>query len=461
MIYRLVFTSLFLLSLPIIGQAQEKSLHDLVNHRQYSEAILFADNLTTADSTDYATMYSLAQAYDGLLMYRAAYSYYHHCYMMDTANIDILNPLARAAVNMGRATEAEGFYKKVLATDSLNFYANHQLARLYYQTGNYQEATIIYQRLIETNDRNPALLSALGDCFTKQEMLLPATSSYFLAYNYNRENVTLASALINSLLRLGGDYKPDALAICDTALHYNPNNKLLMQNKGMALYANERYADADTSYTQLMAEGDSSYLTLKYAGMSKYYAGQFYKAIEPFEAAYLQDTTSVEVCLYLGSSLGKTYDRKRAFEMLDKAEEAMKTPDIYLRFLKTFRAETYRRDNDYETSCRLYYELWKENQRIDYLTNIFEMNGRKESSSEVDRSEALFINILYAEKMLERNDERSIQFLSRMRKQLLSVYNEMFFSLEKSATLLAPDGKKSTITMQELLALIEKMPESE
>jgi hypothetical protein len=234
-----------------------------------------------------------------------------------------------------------------------------------------------------------------------------------------------------------------------------------MQNKGMALYANERYADADTTYTQLMAEGDSSYLTLKYAGMSKYYAGQFYKAIEPFEAAYLQDTTSVEVCLYLGSSLGKTYDRKRAFEMLDKAEEAMKTPDIYLRFLKMFRAETYRRDNDYETSCRLYYELWKENQRIDYLTNIFEMNGRKESSSEVDRSEALFINILYAEKMLERNDERSIQFLSRMRKQLLSVYNEMFFSLEKSATLLAPDGKKSTITMQELLALIEKMPESE
>ena len=231
--YRLAILFLSFCCLPFTVQAQQKdSLQNLVNRRQYAEAIVWADSLTALDSTDYVTMYTAGQAYDGLLRYRVAYDYYYHCYLMDTTNVDILNTLARTAINLGKAADAEYFFQKVLASDSLNFYTNYQLARLYYQLGDYEKAISIYQRLIEVNEQNPALLTALGDCYTKLGVTSNAFFSYFFAYNYNRENAGLASALINTMLRLGGNYIADALAICDTALYYNPGNRQLLRDKG-------------------------------------------------------------------------------------------------------------------------------------------------------------------------------------------------------------------------------------
>lgn len=271
--YRLVY--LLFCVLPFIGQAQEEnSLQELVNRKQYAAVIDKVETLTASDSSNFNTMYSIGQAYEGLLRYRKAYDFYHHCFYMDTTNIDVLNTVARTAINVGKGTEAEQLFRKVLETDSLNFYANHQLARLYYQTGDYEKSIKRYATLIEYNEQNSALLAGLGDCYTKMEQYFPAVSSYFLAYNYNRENAGLASNLINGMLRIGGDYTEEALAICDTALYYNPGNRQILRNKGMALYMNKRYAEADTLYTSLMETGDSTYITLKYGGICRYQAGR-------------------------------------------------------------------------------------------------------------------------------------------------------------------------------------------
>jgi len=299
MIYRLVF--LLFCVLPFAGQAQnEVDLGQLISNKHYSAVVDQVEHLTAIDSADFNTMYIIGQAYDGLLRYRNAYTYYTHCFNMDTTNTDMLNTLARTAINIGKGTEAERLFRKVLATDSLNFYANHQLARLYYQTGDYEKAIAQYMYLIEHNDQNSTLLAALGDCYSKQEQYFPATSSYFLAYNYNRENAGLASNLINSMLRMGGEYAVEALAICDTALFYNPGNRQIIRNKGMALYMNKMYAEADSLYTSLMEAGDSTYITLKYGGVSRYHAGQYLNSVEPLEAAFALDTISVDVCLILG-----------------------------------------------------------------------------------------------------------------------------------------------------------------
>lgn len=274
--YRLVY--LLFCVLPFIGQAQEEnSLQELVNRKQYAAVIDKVETLTASDSSNFNTMYSIGQAYEGLLRYRKAYDFYHHCFYMDTTNIDVLNTVARTAINVGKGTEAEQLFRKVLETDSLNFYANHQLARLYYQTGDYEKSIKRYATLIEYNEQNSALLAGLGDCYTKMEQYFPAVSSYFLAYNYNRENAGLASNLINGMLRIGGDYTEEALAICDTALYYNPGNRQILRNKGMALYMNKRYAEADTLYTALMETGDSTYITLKYGGICRYQAGRMHE----------------------------------------------------------------------------------------------------------------------------------------------------------------------------------------
>lgn len=441
--------------------AQKPNLQELVNRKQFAVVSAFADSLTPADSADYQTMYAIGQAYEGLLRYKEAYGVYQHCLLMDTANADVLNTLARTAINLGRAVDAERYFHRVLDADSLNFYANYQLARLYYQLGDYEKAIAKYEKLQDQDGGNSTLWQNKGDCYTRMELLPAAALCYFQAYNTNRENAGLASALINIMLRLGGDYVAEALAICDTALCYNTGNRQLLRNKGMALYMSKRYSEADTLYSALMAEGDSTYFTFKYGGASMYYGGQYLKSVEPLEWAYEKDTNAVEVCLLLGSALGKTYDRKRAYTLLDKAEEGMRPDPLLSTQLLLFRAETYDKDARPKDASRLYYEGWKLYperlnllQRISFLYSAFDQEQYTDDDS---RQRGLFIHYLYlTEHMKSDQDKRDI---ARCRPLLESFYQDAFFRSVSELPMRAPDGKKSMLSVVDLRALINSLPE--
>ena len=317
-------TVLLLCCLIFPGNAQEFNWQDLVNRKQYAAVIAHADSLTLADSSNYEIMNAIGQAYEGMLRYQKAYDYYRLCFSMDTTNLDILNILARTATNLGRAEDAERYFHQVLSADSSNFYANYQLARLYFQLGEYEKAVDAYEKLQAQNEDNTVLYRAIGDCYTRMEQYPSATTAYFQAYNLNRENAGLAVALVNSLYRMGAsspDYISEGIAICDTALFYNPGNRQLLRSKGLGLYIVKQFVQADSVYSSLLADGDSTYLTLKYGGASKYYAGLYMPSVDILDMAYEQDTTSVEVCLLLGSALGKTYDRKRAYDLFDRLSD--------------------------------------------------------------------------------------------------------------------------------------------
>ncbi len=99
--YRVLF--LLLCVLPVCEQAQQNGgeLQRLINNRQYVAVINQVGSLTAADSADFNVMYAIGQAYEGLLRYRNAYRFYNYCYRMDTTNVDLLNTLARTAINTG------------------------------------------------------------------------------------------------------------------------------------------------------------------------------------------------------------------------------------------------------------------------------------------------------------------------------------------------------------------------
>ena len=89
---------------------------------------------------------------------------------------------------------------------------------------------------------------------------------------------------VNTLYRMGvgsPDYILEGVAICDTALIYNPGNRQLLRSKALGLYMAKQFAQADSIYSGLLADGDSTYLTLKYGGASKYYAGLYMSRIRP------------------------------------------------------------------------------------------------------------------------------------------------------------------------------------
>lgn len=446
------------------GNAQDFNWQDLVNRKQYAAVIARANSLTLADSSNYEVLNAIGQAYEGMLRYRKAYDYYRLCLSMDTTNLDILNTLARTATNLGRAKDAERYFHQVLSADSSNFYANYQLARLYFQLGEYEKAVDTYEKLQAQNEDNTALYRAIGDCYSRMEQYPSATTAYFQAYNLNRENAGLAVALVNSLYRMGAsspDYISEGVAICDTALFYNPGNRQLLRSKGLGLYIAKQFVQADSVYSSLLADGDSTYLTLKYGGASKYYAGLYLPSVDVLEMAYEQDTTSVEVCLLLGSALGKTYDRKRAYDLFDKAETGLEPNRFLMNQLLAFRAETYQKDGKYKEASRLYYEAWKKNpDRLDFLGAIAHMYSEIDVSkyrSEEERKRGLFILILYMNESLKKKaDERTLVF---SRALLQSFYEDMFFRNVSEETVIDPDGKKSKVSIVDLRNLINQLPE--
>lgn len=439
-------------------KAQHSDLQMLVNQKKYTEVIGYTTCLNKSDSIDFKTMYAIGQAYEGVLKYNIAYKYYQHCLSLDTTHIDILNTIARTAAYIGKTKEAEKYFLQVLKQDSTDFYANYQLARLYMQAGRNTYAIDQFDYLLQQDSVNPVLLRNIGDCYSRMDNLPQAVIYYMKSFQQNKENAILASTLINTLLLM--QETENALMVCDTALQYNPDNLLLYQNKGLVLFTHKDYTEADHLYSNLIIEGDSSYKTLKYGAISKYYAGKYMDSIEPLELAFQKDTTSVEVCLFLGSALGRTYDRKKAFELFDHAEKLMQPNVAYVNMLKQFRAETLVRDGNIDKGATLYYELWMSNKKSNYLAQIWQLYRipyLAKTTKETLRQRYLFINTLIASEYLNENKGKTIQY--HVRKQLEQFHEDMFFRGIREHVMLSPDDKKTTITLEKLNALIQKLPD--
>lgn len=442
------------------GIAQHATLQELVDKRRYAEVLSYAATLQPADTADYATMYAIGQACEGMLKYRDAYRYYRRCLSIDSTQTDLLATASRMAANLGKAAEAETYLQQLRACDTTDFYANYQLARLYAQQGEYVKAIGRYEFLLQQDPENSVLMRLIGDCYNRMDYTVSAFRYYLNAFRREPENASLAASLSNLLLLL--QEPGEAAAVCDTSLRYHPNIRLLLQSKGLALFTMQKYAQADTVYSILMAQGDSSYNTLKYGGSAKYYAGQYMKAIEPLESAYQKDTTSVEVCLLLGSSLGRTFDRKRAFELFDNAEVLMRPQPALVDMLIRFRAETFDRDNQYHKANVLYYQLWTQSRRFDMLGRIWQRYRTSKMAEQSDdyRQRALFIHMLFATEYLKRPERRKDN-LVYLRSQLSQFQEEMFFRGMKQLPTLAPDGKKGICTEEQLQAIIRQLPQKE
>lgn len=453
---------LLLCVLSLMGQAQSSSLQELVNRKQFTQVIALADSLTAADSADYVTMSAIGQAYEGVLRYKEAYQCFRHCLSMDTANVDALNAVARAAINFGKIAEAKRCFQKVLETDTLNFYANNQLARLYYQLGDYGQSMEYYHTLASFESDNPSILAGLADCHVKKGTgpnTLIALSLYARALEINPENIRVASSLINTLLRMG-DGK-GALQVCDTALFYNPESRQIRQSQGMALYMTKNYLKADTVYTGLLAEGDSSFINLKYAGAARYMSGHALDAVDPLEFAYDADSTDVETVLLFGAALGKTYDRQRAYQLFDQAEECMKPKPFFVNLLTAFRGSTLERDGRFNEAEKIYYEAWKKDPtQLNFLYEISKNYWAIEPDlfkDEVKLQKTLFSKYTYLTEYMKRNE--SSKGLHSYRFFLEDLYQDAFFRSVSELTMLAPDGKKSKISLIDLRSLINSLPE--
>ena len=187
------------------------------------------------------------------LDYQSACPVYQRCLALDSTSVEAINAMARVSMNVGKTGEARLYFQKTLRQDSTNFYANYQLARLYAMEGNYPQAIKQYKWIQQqdTTQVNPLVYSQLADCFLKMDSLLAATACYYNAFMANREHVGVANGFVNCLLRLGDANIETAVQVCDTALKYNPGNRVLIKGKAMACFMHKSYDEADSLYQYL------------------------------------------------------------------------------------------------------------------------------------------------------------------------------------------------------------------
>ncbi len=340
--------------------------------------------------------------------------------LADSSNYEIMNAIGQAYEGMLRYQKAYDYYRLCFSMDTTNLDILNILARTATNLGRAEDAERYFHQVLSADSSNfYAIIDDSRDYKTRRYR-----KSLFLPI-------------------------------------YNPGNRQLLRSKGLGLYIVKQFVQADSVYSSLLADGDSTYLTLKYGGASKYYAGLYMPSVDILDMAYEQDTTSVEVCLLLGSALGKTYDRKRAYDLFDRAEKGLEPNRFLVNQLLAFRAETYQKDGRYKEASRLYYEAWKKNpERLDFLAAISHMYSEIDVSkfqSEEDRQRGLFILVLYMNESLKKKaDERTMVF---SRALLQSFYEDMFFRNVEEETMIDPDGKKSKISIVDLRNLINQLPE--
>ena len=395
------------------------------------------------------------------LDYQSAYPVYQRCLALDSTSVEAINAMARVSMNVGKTGEARLYFQKTLRQDSTNFYANYQLARLYAMEGNYPQAIKQYKWIQQqdTTQVNPLVYSQLADCFLKMDSLLAATACYYNAFMANREHVGVANGFVNCLLRLGDANIETAVQVCDTALKYNPGNRVLIKSKAMACFMHKSYDEADSLYQYLLQEGDSTFLNLKYAAASRYYAGRQLQSIPLLEKAYSRDTTDIETTLLLGAALGMTYDRKQAFRLFKQAEQLMQPAPAWVNLLLVSRGETLWRDGQEQEAILLFYQAWKKNpERLDYLYRIdAHLPNRGDGyKTDKERAQACFIKYKYVTEWIKTG--KSLKGFQRYQPFFQYIYEEAFFQEKQEIRLLSPTGEQesvSTTAFKELMNLLE------
>lgn len=462
---KLFSLSILLIICCLYVDAQSMHYKELLFNGQYKELIQLIQNEVPDNEIAGDTARTLAQAYEGLLKHREAYTYFGRWLSVDSTNIDALNATARMALHLGRIEEGERLYLQAHALDSTHFHSGLQLAKLHFQLKNFEKAYNYYYALLLQDTTNVSLLTSVGDCLT--EMGNPiAVNFYMEAVELNKENASLAIVLINALLGLR-QYAPElyvnsALKVCDTALVYNPDNKALLRSKGAIYYLMKEYHACDSIVSGLIAAGDSAIVNFRYVSLAKYNQDLFFDAIPYMERYYEDNTDNTEAAMILGVSLGRTFDRKRALALFDHVEEVIQPKEEMLYQLALQRGIVYQANGNKSESAKNYWQaaqVSKKNQRIllSRLTNLYYLDKRRfEEATPELYARGLFAHVAYLRNVEETPIDKENENNVAHAKSILSLFLEdMFFKDVNRLLMESPDGKKEWVTQEELERMVK------
>ncbi len=459
-----LFILILVTVLPLSSQSLEDSLNVYLNKKQFRQAIALGSRLMQNDQPiSPQSIYSLGQAYEGIMRYREAAALYNKVYEQDSLNTEYIYAKARVANNMGEFDNAEMLYQRIVREDSTDFFANNQLYYLYIQKKDYNSARDHLSRLLQADEENHVLWRRMGDFYSEQQLYGNAYLYYITAMNRNKNDWQAAHSLINSLLHLGEEEIKYALVVCDTAQLYNPDNIYLKRDRANIHYVLKEFEVADSLYSILIEEGDSTYQVVKYLGAARFNSKKYFQSIEPLELAHTIDSLSIEVNLLLGAALGKTYDSQMGLTLLHRVDSLLRPNPAIVMLSDQYKAEIMmKRKETEELGITLYYDIYKkDSSRLDIiyaLTSSYLSGTAFKNGDNISKQKGLFLISLTAERIVKTKNQSS-ETLNIFIKALQPYLEEMFFTGHDTYPTLSPDGKKGSISIKKINLLIKQLKE--
>ena len=328
--------------------AQSDEIRHAIKNYQYNQAIALLEE----EPAERDNLLLMSDCYEKLFNYESALSVYEQLLEDYPDEPGLLISAAECASKAGNSGLSLQYWVRTGSILPDNSFIQTQKVLAYYKDSKWDD-TIEQAKIVFEKDSVPILLRVTGDAYLKTDYADSAKWFYLKAIEKNPSDYLSVHNL--SGIYMKQEFFDGVIDVTDAYLeNINPDQQVIGQLNGVAHYSAGNYKEATERLKNNTLLGDSSYTTCFYLGMSLYAGRLYYESVDWLEKAYFQQNHDVNLLYYFGTTLSRTYDRKRGIEVLSEGVDKI---DIFIAMLYDFNcsfADAYLRSKNYSKAIEYY-----------------------------------------------------------------------------------------------------------
>ena len=275
-----------------------------------------------SQDTSAAIYYALAKNYYIMDKIPLALNYAKRSIELNTSKIEYYALLGDIFNSAKQNDSAAAIYEKIIDMDSSNYSAYYKLARIYENTKPLK-AIELYNKLTVLVGPDWSILMRVGELYEKLGDNDSAANSLVKLLTIDPSNIALQKLLIEIYER--GKKYDKALEIVNELLETSPEDLDAHERKAQLYILQNKWEDASREYDMLLKQPEVPFEGKLRIGIS-YFAkslsdSSLYPIVQKFFIKLDQDTTAVQIKIYLGALKLLLKDDQGAEKVLTTALE--------------------------------------------------------------------------------------------------------------------------------------------
>ncbi|MBN1597554.1 MAG: hypothetical protein JW894_04630 [Bacteroidales bacterium] len=302
---------------------------------------------------------------------------------------------------------------------------------LEFQNENIEAIRLLDER-IQNYSSNIRYYIHLGDNYYKIDSLDLAVRNYEKAFSINNNDQLTANKLVNLYNKIE-KYKR-AISVCDIILSKDSTNAKFIKLKGLTSFYNYDFETTEKCFYYLYEIGDTGKFVLKYLGISEFKNGYYINSRNHLLEVYKQDSSDIDVCVFLAKGFLNSPYPDKSFYFLDRAEALLQPDSLSMASLYIERQSIYSALEIYDKALECYKIAYSYNAKPEYLFYMASVyQNRLEDPNQALRYYNTFIESLPPKKDSDREPDEN-QNTASLRKlaedNITALREELFFKCE-------------------------------